>query len=92
MYNTALKHKWDNQNVLDYAVKTAKEEERTKAEAEKQQILSDAEAEKQQILLDADLEKRMVILGIALQLKMRGIPTKDIAGMVGLSIKEIEQL
>ena len=26
MYNSALKRKWDNQNVLDYAVKTAKEE------------------------------------------------------------------
>lgn len=26
MYNAALKRKWDNQNVLDYAVKTAKEE------------------------------------------------------------------
>ena len=46
MYNSALKRKWDNQNVLDYAVKTAKEEgikegikeERVKAEAEKRGI------------------------------------------------------
>ena len=43
MYNAALKRKWDAQNVLDYAVNTAKQEgkiegkieERAKAEAEK---------------------------------------------------------
>ena len=43
MYNSALNRKWDNQNVLDYAVKTAKEEgikeQRAKAEAEKQKIV-----------------------------------------------------
>lgn len=59
MYNSALKHKWDNQNVLDYAIKTAKEEERTK---------------------------------IILELKKMGMPAKDIAKVVGLSINEIEQL
>jgi len=35
MYNTALKRKWDNQSILDYAVNTVREEERAKAEAEK---------------------------------------------------------
>ncbi|EHQ27147.1 hypothetical protein Mucpa_3042 [Mucilaginibacter paludis DSM 18603] len=29
MYDSSLKYKWDNQNVLDYAVK-AREEERVK--------------------------------------------------------------
>ncbi|MBB5441202.1 putative transposase/invertase (TIGR01784 family) [Pedobacter sp. AK017] len=26
MYNASLKHKWDNKNVLDYAVETAEQE------------------------------------------------------------------
>ncbi len=34
MYNDSLKHKWDNENVMDYAIKTAeqkgREEERAK--------------------------------------------------------------
>jgi predicted transposase/invertase (TIGR01784 family) len=43
MYNAALKRKWDNAAVLDYALKAAKEEgikeEREKAEADKQKII-----------------------------------------------------
>ena len=43
MYTASLKRKWDNKNVMDYAIKTAvtkadqkaREEERAKAEAEK---------------------------------------------------------
>lgn len=42
MYNASLKRKWDNKNVMDYAVKTAeqrgREEERAKAEREKEQM------------------------------------------------------
>ena len=30
MYDQNLKRKWDNQNVLDYAVKEAREEEQVK--------------------------------------------------------------
>jgi DNA-directed RNA polymerase specialized sigma24 family protein len=41
MYNAALKRKWDNAAVLEYAVQTAREEgmreERAKAEAEKRE-------------------------------------------------------
>ena len=84
MYNTALKHKWENQNVLDYAVKTAEEgiqvgikEERTKATVEKRKTLSDTDAEKRKIALD---------------LKKTGMPSKDIARILGLSTKEVEQL
>ncbi|WP_316810285.1 Rpn family recombination-promoting nuclease/putative transposase [Pedobacter heparinus] len=42
MYNASLKRKWDNKNVLDYAVKTAdqraREEERAKADEEKKEM------------------------------------------------------
>lgn len=42
MYNRSLKYKWDNKNVLDYAVEQAdqkaREEERTKAEKEKREM------------------------------------------------------
>ena len=42
MYNRSLKRKWDNKNVLDYAVETAdqkaREEERANAEREKKEM------------------------------------------------------
>ena len=42
MYNDSLKHKWDNENVMDYAIKTAKqearEEERANSEKEKKEM------------------------------------------------------
>ena len=89
MYNTALKHKWDNQNILDYAVKEAemkgiekgiekgRREERAKADAEKRKILTEAKAEK---------------VKIALTLKTMGMPVNEIAKVVGLGHEEIEQL
>jgi hypothetical protein len=39
MYDSSLKYKWDNKNVLDYAVKEAREEERIKALEEKKAIV-----------------------------------------------------
>jgi hypothetical protein len=33
-----MNHKWDNENVMDYAIKTARDEERTKAEKEKKEM------------------------------------------------------
>lgn len=42
MYNDSLKHKWDNENVMDYAVNTARSEgraeERAKSEKEKNEL------------------------------------------------------
>ena len=40
MYNDSLKHKWDNENVMDYAIKTAKQEarEEERANSEKEKI------------------------------------------------------
>lgn len=67
MYNTALKRKWDNKNVLDYAVKTAKEEG---------------------IKVGIKEERIKVVHS----LKNMGMPVKDIAKAVGLTVEEIEQL
>ena len=78
MYNSALKRKWDNQNVLDYAVQTAKDEgikegiqesikeERAKSEAEK--------------VISAQL------------LKQSGVPARGIARALGIPVKEVEKL
>jgi len=41
MYDSSLKHKWDNKNVLDYAVQEAREEVRRKAFEEKKAIVSE---------------------------------------------------
>lgn len=37
-YEASLKAKWDTQNAFDYAIKKAQEEERSKAEADIEQI------------------------------------------------------
>jgi predicted transposase YdaD len=53
MYNTSLKHKWDNKNVMDYAVAQAElkatERERTKALEEKKEIAREMLAENEPI-------------------------------------------
>jgi len=41
MYDSSLKYKWDNQNVLDYAKQEVREEERAKAYEEKKHIASE---------------------------------------------------
>ena len=94
MYNGALKRKWDNQNVLDYAVKTAKEEgieEGIKKGIEKgieQGIEKGIEQGTNEERAKAEAEKR----GIALELKRMGMPVADIARAVRLSEEEIERL
>jgi predicted transposase/invertase (TIGR01784 family) len=45
MYDTSLKYKWDNKNVLDYAVQEAREEERIKAFEEKKAIAGELKKE-----------------------------------------------
>ena len=86
MYNSALKRKWDNQNVLDYAVKTAKEE--GKKEGVKEGIKKGIKEGIKEERAKADAEKR----GIAEKLKRMGMPIVEIARTVGLTVKEIEQL
>lgn len=78
MYNTSLKRKWDNKNVLDYAVKTAvteadqkaREEERTKA---------------QNAIAKTKIE-------MAVKLKNKGMSLDEIAEITDLSIEEISAL
>ena len=86
MYNGALKRKWDNQNVLDYAVKTAKEE--GIEEGIKKGIEKGIEQGTNEERAKAEAEKR----GIALELKRMGMPVADIARAVRLSEEEIERL
>jgi len=38
MYDSSMKYKWDNKDVLDTAVSGAREEERSKALVEKKEI------------------------------------------------------
>jgi len=81
MYNTALKHKWDNAAVLEYAVQTAREEgmreERAKADAREWEIYLKAEAEKRETVIT---------------LRSMGMQLADIAKAVGLSLEKVEQL
>lgn len=74
MYNDSLKHKWDNENVMDYAVKTAKEEgrkeERAKVEEEKKEMA------------------RKIIVDMALKLKRKGMPSDEISDATGLHRKD----
>ena len=86
MYNASLKRKWDNKNVLDYAVKTAvaeavadadhkaREEERAKAE------IAILEAEKQKA---QDMARQMLA---------DKFPIDQIAKYTKLSIEEISVL
>ena len=99
MYNTALKRKWDKQSILDYAVQTAREDERAKAEDRERKILADAEANERKILSDAEAEKRQIFSDVELKtraiaaiLKKQGVPTSDIATALGLTIAEVEDL
>jgi hypothetical protein len=102
MYNAALKRKWDNHSVMVEAIRDAVEKERAKAEEK----LAKAEKEKEQLLLDVK-EKERLLLHVKERLlleakaekkksveilKRMGMPVKDIAKVVGLSEKEIEQL
>ena len=89
MYNSALKRKWDNQNVLDYAVETAvneaRREERAKAELEIREERAKVEAK-------AEAKSKAEKLATVNALNNMGMPAKDIARAVGLSEKDVEAL
>ena len=86
MYNSSLKRKWDNKNVLDYAVKTAV----TTAVAEADQKAREDERAKAQIAI-AKAEKEKT-LDTARNFKRMGLSVEDIAKGTGLSIEEISAL
>src|SRR5688572_11362354 len=78
MYNTSLKHKWDNKNVLDYAV--------AQAELKADQKATERERSK------AEKEKKEIALQLAIKLVAKKMPVEEIAELTGLTIKEIEAL
>ena len=78
MYNASLKRKWDNKNVLDYAVETAVET----AVKEADQIATERERAK------GEKEKKEM----AVVLKNKNVAIDIIAEATGLSVEEIETL
>jgi predicted transposase YdaD len=82
MYNAALKHKWDNQAVLEYAIMQGKEE--GLLEGEKKGLL---EGEKKGLL---EGEKKGLLLAAA-EMKKMGVPVANIAKSLKLSIEDVEK-
>jgi predicted transposase/invertase (TIGR01784 family) len=79
MYDSSLKYKWDNKNVLDYAKEEAKQEGRQEGIREGiQEGIQEGEYKK--------------ALGIAREMKKDGLPITQISKFTGLSVKEIEEL
>ncbi len=79
LYDSSLKRKWDNKNVLDYAIKEAKNEGIIEGE-----IKGKLEGK-----LEGITEGK---LQIAAEMKREGMPTAQIAKITKLSISEIEKL
>ncbi|QEC78443.1 Rpn family recombination-promoting nuclease/putative transposase [Mucilaginibacter ginsenosidivorax] len=79
MYDSSLKYKWDNKNVLDYAVKEGMEKG----------IAQGIEKGISQGIEKGKLEEAMAI---ARELKKEGLAIEFIAKITKLSIEEIEKL
>jgi len=79
MYDSSLKHKWDNKNVRDYAMKEAMEKG-MQIGIEKGMEIGIKQGE------------RKKVLEIARACKEIGMSTENIARGTGLSIEEIESL
>lgn len=92
MYNDSLKHKWDTENVMDFAVKTAREEERAKAENERVELKAKAERERVELKAKTEKKKHEMAISTALKLKKNNVAIELIADATGLSVKEIEAL
>jgi hypothetical protein len=78
MYDQNLKRKWDNQNVLDYAVKEAVKEAVKKA---------DVKAREEE-RIKAFEEKKAIVR----EMKKDGLPFVQILKFTKVSIEEIEKL
>ncbi|WP_165503691.1 Rpn family recombination-promoting nuclease/putative transposase [Pedobacter hiemivivus] len=79
MYNTSLKYKWDNKNVLDYAIGEAETKGKAKGIAEG---IAEGKAK-------GEYAKA---IEIALKLKAKNTHLDEIAELTDLSIEEIEAL
>ncbi len=78
MYDSSMKYKWDNENVLDYAIKEG--EKRGRLEGE------------QKGLQEGLQEKAEAIIAIARTMKKEGLTPEQIARFTQLSVEEIERL
>jgi predicted transposase/invertase (TIGR01784 family) len=87
MYNAALKHKWDNQAVLEYAIMQGKEE--GLREGEKKGLL---EGEKKGLLVGKLEGKLEGLLLAAAEMKKMGVPVANIAKSLKLSIEDVEKV
>ncbi len=83
MYDASLKARWDNQNVMDYAVEQGLEQ------GLQQGLQQGLEKGLQQGRAEGQHEKAVEI---ALQMKKEGLPPTTIAKFTGLKIEEIELL
>jgi predicted transposase/invertase (TIGR01784 family) len=90
MYNAALKHKWDNQAVLEYAIMQGKEE--GLREGEKKGLLEGKLEGKLEGRLEGKLEGKLEgLLLAAAEMKKMGVPVANIAKSLKLSIDEVEK-
>jgi len=79
MYDSSLKYKWDNKNVLDYAVSTAE---------------ARGEAKGMEKGMEKGIEKGKLeeAIAIAREMKRDGLPLAQISKFTKLSAEEIEKL
>jgi predicted transposase/invertase (TIGR01784 family) len=79
MYDSSLKYKWDNKNVLDYAVSTAE---------------ARGEAKGMEKGMEKGIEKGKLeeSIAIAHEMKKDGLPLAQISKFTKLSVEEIEKL
>ncbi len=91
LYNRRLKYKWENANVMDYAVKTAKREGMEQGlQQGLQEGMQQGIAQGLQQGLNEGLQKKAVEM--ARQMLLGGEPLDKIERYTGLSIPEIKAL
>lgn len=91
MYDSSLKRKWDNQNVLDYAVSVAETKAMEKG-IEKGRQEGRQEGIQTGLKEGVELGRHDKALAIARELKKEGLTTTFIAKTTNLSFEEIESL
>ena len=87
MYDNSMKYKWDNKNVLDYAVNEGRE--KGMQEGIQEGIQQGVEQGLQQGNIDGRLEAFALI---ALKVKMQGYSVEFIKDLTHLSVQQIDAL
>lgn len=86
-YDSSMKYKWDNENVLEYAIKKAKEE--GKQEGKQEGKKEGKEEGKQEGKQEGE---HLKAVAIATEMKNDKMPVAQISKFTGLSVEEIEKL